>query len=90
MAVKLLRDKELSGLNGCERNSVVLGTPVFNTVEGTKVPWRVRFPSASAKPCYAGVSDACASIGSTAAERLGARSGRGRNARGALGALCGR
>ena len=23
---------------------------VFKTVEGTKVPWRVRFPSASAKP----------------------------------------
>ena len=26
-----------------------MGPAVFKTVEGAKVPWRVRFPSASAK-----------------------------------------
>ena len=32
------------------RIHMVVPDLVFKTVEGTKVPWRVRFPSASAKP----------------------------------------
>ena len=32
-----------------EASECLVGSAVFKTVEGVKAPWRVRFPSASAK-----------------------------------------
>ncbi len=53
---------------------------VLKTVEVIP-PWvRIPLPPLIGKPCYAGLSAACASIGSTAAAAPGARWGRDRGA----------
>jgi hypothetical protein len=35
--------------SAAEAKERLVGSPVFKTGEGAKAPWRVRFPSASAK-----------------------------------------
>ena len=45
-----------------EATERLVGSTVFKTVEAVKAAWRVRFPSASAKPCYAGAPAAITAL----------------------------
>jgi hypothetical protein len=63
-----------------EASGCLVGPAVFKTVEGTKVPWRVRFPSASANARHIRVFRVLPSSSTTAPEPFGARSGRDRGA----------
>jgi hypothetical protein len=56
-----------------EATERLVGSAVFKTVEGSQDPWRVRFPSASAKPRHIGVFQVLPSIATRAAETFGAR-----------------